>query len=304
MARGRMINSKITRNKAVNDLSDDTSRLAYTWLITFADVEGRTNGDPALVRSLVFPRRTDVSVERMEQYIREWAAAGLVIWYEAEGDMYLAFPTFAENQRGLDRRKEQPSEIPAPPEHVLGTESVRTEYVPGTAEEKLREDQEKRRGREGEADAAEPRGASAPTPPPPEPVVSSEESVKPAPVQRARKSTADPRSAHPAIQAVREALGGRRYPPRELYDGLISTLGDNPDVGRLKSCREAWVLRGYNQNAWTWATEWYAAGVPERIRSPVAQPAGMVNGRPTGAAARAAWRGQGNGDGRGDSHDV
>jgi hypothetical protein len=84
-----MINSKITRNKAVDDLSDDTSRLAYTWLITFADVEGRTNGDPALVRSLVFPRRTDVSVDRMTAYIREWAAAGLVLWYQADGDVWI-----------------------------------------------------------------------------------------------------------------------------------------------------------------------------------------------------------------------
>ena len=91
MARGRMINSKITRNKAINDLSDDTSRLAFTWLVTFADVEGRTNGDPALVRSLVFPRRTDVTVDQMAGYLQEWADAGLVTWYEAEGDMWIAF---------------------------------------------------------------------------------------------------------------------------------------------------------------------------------------------------------------------
>ena len=134
MARGRMINSKITRNKAINDLSDDTSRLAFTWLVTFADVDGRCNGDPALVRSLVFPRRTDVTVEQMAGYIQEWADAGLVVWYEAEGDLWIAFPSFEENQRGLDRRKEPASDIPAPTDPVLSTDEVRTEHVPDTPE--------------------------------------------------------------------------------------------------------------------------------------------------------------------------
>lgn len=146
MARGRMINSKITLNKAIHDLSDDTSRLAFTWLITFADAEGRTYGDPAVVRSMLFPRRTDVTAEQMAGYIREWQKAGLIEWYEAEGDLWIAFPKFEENQRGLDRRKEPTSTIPAPPEHapdphevrteyVPSTEDGRTEYVPGTAEQ-------------------------------------------------------------------------------------------------------------------------------------------------------------------------
>lgn len=134
MARGRMINSKIARNKAINDLSDDTSRLAFTWLITFADVDGRCNGDPAIVRSLVFPRRVDVTIEQMAGYIQEWAGAGLVIWYEAEGDLWIAFPSFEDNQKGLDRRKEPASEIPEPPVAIPDTEEVRTEYVPSTEE--------------------------------------------------------------------------------------------------------------------------------------------------------------------------
>jgi hypothetical protein len=158
MARGRMINSKITRNKAINDLSDDTCRLAFTWLVTFADVEGRTNGDPALVRSLVFPRRTDVTVDQMAGYIREWHAAGLVTWYEAEGDMWIEFPGFDDNQRGLDRRKEQPSDIPEPPEYVPSTEPVRTEYVPGTAQQNRTENEQ------NSTEHGEYTGADAPQP--------------------------------------------------------------------------------------------------------------------------------------------
>lgn len=129
MARGRMINSKICMNKKINELSDDTSRLAFTWLVSFADVDGRTYGDPALVKSRLFPRRCDVTVERMTTYIQEWHKAGLITWYESDGDHWIAFSKFAENQRGLDRRKEPESDIPCPPESVSSTELVRTEYV-------------------------------------------------------------------------------------------------------------------------------------------------------------------------------
>jgi hypothetical protein len=137
MAKGRIIISAITMDKRINDLSDDTSRLAFTWLITFADREGRTHGDPALVRSLLFPRRSDVTVKRMEQYIEEWASLGLIIWYEAAGDRWIYFPAFSRHQAGFDQRHEAPSTIPAPPVPgpVLEAELVRTVHVQCTAEE-------------------------------------------------------------------------------------------------------------------------------------------------------------------------
>lgn len=115
MARGRFITNEITKDKRINDLSDDTSRLAFTWLITFADAEGRTNGDPALVRSMLFPRRTDVTVDQMKSYIQEWADIGLIEWYEAAGDLWIAFPSFEKNQTGLRKDREPESNIPPPP---------------------------------------------------------------------------------------------------------------------------------------------------------------------------------------------
>jgi len=114
MAKGRMINQKITMDKKINDLSNDTSRLGFTWLISFADVEGRTPGDPAIVKSLLFPRRLDITPEQVELFIQEWAAAGLIIWYEAEDDLWIQFPKFDDNQIGLRKNREAPSHIPAP----------------------------------------------------------------------------------------------------------------------------------------------------------------------------------------------
>lgn len=115
MARGRFVSSEITKDKRINDLSDDTSRLAFTWLITFADSEGRTFGDPALVRSILFPRRSDISIEQMETYIREWAELGLVQWYKAANDLWIFFPAFDKHQVGLRKDREAPSTYPPPP---------------------------------------------------------------------------------------------------------------------------------------------------------------------------------------------
>jgi hypothetical protein len=115
MAVGRMINNSITGDKVVNQLSDDTSRLAFTWLITFADCEGRTYGDPAMVRSMLFPRRQDITIEKMTEYIQEWKNLGLIVWYESNGDLWIYFPKFSKNQPGLRKDREAPSRIPIPP---------------------------------------------------------------------------------------------------------------------------------------------------------------------------------------------
>lgn len=265
MARGRMINSKIVMNRAINGLSDDTSRLAFTWLITFADVEGRTYGDPALLRSLLFPRRTDITIEQMDGYVREWAQAGLVTWYEADGDQWIEFPKFAENQVGMDTRKEAKSTVPAPPD---ATEQVRSEYVPSTyqvqseysASTVEQNRTEVKQNRSEEKCGATAPAAEAATPAPTASVddaASEKEPVKP----KRNDPRSDPRSKHPAIQCVRGIMGGK-YPPREMYDTILETLGERPDGVRAANCRKAWVERGFNRASWIWLTEWYAQGGP------------------------------------------
>lgn len=112
MARGRMVNTKICTNKAVNELSSDTSRLAFTWLIAHLDRDGCVHGDPAVVKSLVFPRRTDVTIKQMGKYISEWLDAGLIEWYEAEEDRWIRYPAFSRNQSGLRYNREPPSCAP------------------------------------------------------------------------------------------------------------------------------------------------------------------------------------------------
>lgn len=114
MARGRIINSTICMDKRVSDLSDDTSRLAFTWLVTFADCEGRTQGDPDLLCSMLFPRRRDMPTAQMEEYVREWANSGMLVWYKVENDMWIEFLNFDKNQPNLRKDREPDSVIPSP----------------------------------------------------------------------------------------------------------------------------------------------------------------------------------------------
>jgi len=114
MARGRFIAKEICIDKTVNDLNDPWSMLAFTWLVTHADCEGRTYGDPAIVKSLVFPRRTDITIEQIESFIQEWNVKGLIILYEADGDKFIQFPNFDKHQPGLNKTKETASHIPIP----------------------------------------------------------------------------------------------------------------------------------------------------------------------------------------------
>jgi DnaD/phage-associated family protein len=140
MAKGRMINNSIMKDRRIHALSSDTCRLAFTWLVTLADCEGRVWGDPPLVRSELFPRRDDITSDMVRAFIAEWQAArdpetglGLVVWYEARGDLWIWFPGFEDNQAGLRKEREPESVIPAPPEHadiiqqldICATEPVR-----------------------------------------------------------------------------------------------------------------------------------------------------------------------------------
>src|SRR3990172_3686831 len=119
MARGRMITNNITRDKDVHNLSDDTCRLLFTWLLTFADCEGRTYGDPAIVKSIVYPRRTDITAEQVDGYLNELNKVGLILRYTAGDDLFILFPAFDKNQPGLRKEREPVSEFPLPPVEAI-----------------------------------------------------------------------------------------------------------------------------------------------------------------------------------------
>jgi len=94
--------------------------LLFSWAIPFTDDDGRTDGDPDTLRSMVLGRFvTQVSEEDVAEYIATMNDLDLVIWYEVidSGERYMYFPGFGR-QQGLRADRYAPSRRPAPPSWV------------------------------------------------------------------------------------------------------------------------------------------------------------------------------------------
>ncbi|MFA4974561.1 MAG: hypothetical protein WC683_18290 [bacterium] len=114
MARGRMLNTSISKAKKFDELPDDTCRLLATWTIAHLDLNGVFYADPMLVRSVVFPRRADITLEQVEGYLAAMQSVGLIQLFEDRGEMWQWWPGFADNQPGLRRERER-TDYPLPP---------------------------------------------------------------------------------------------------------------------------------------------------------------------------------------------
>lgn len=108
-----MLNTTVCTSKKMDDLCDDTCRLMATWIIPHLDLNGVFYADAALVRSLVFPRRTD-SVEAIDAYLLDMERVGLIVLFEEKGERWQWWPGFADNQVGLRKERER-SQFPEPP---------------------------------------------------------------------------------------------------------------------------------------------------------------------------------------------
>jgi hypothetical protein len=126
MADGRFISKSISESRQLSSESVSIqAALLFSWSISHLDVEGRLVGNPVLVKAKVCPLRDDIPVSRVPAILAELVAAGLVIWYEVEGKQCLFFPGFQRQQKGLRKRREAKSKLPAPnaPGAVLVTAS-------------------------------------------------------------------------------------------------------------------------------------------------------------------------------------
>ena len=87
--------------------------------------------------------------------------------------------------------------------------------------------------------------------------------TSPAKTRRPRRKVLDDnRSKHIAIQTLRGIV--KLYPPKEIWDKLITILGDEPDHIKLLECRAEWMERGFKPTNWKWVTDWYVNGIPSR----------------------------------------
>jgi len=110
-----MLNKTISASKKFHLLSDDTCRLLATWIIPHLDKNGVYYGEPALVRSYIFPMRDDIDTDQVESYLQELEGVGLMARYAANGRTWQHWPGFDDNQVGL-RKDREGTDFPDPPQ--------------------------------------------------------------------------------------------------------------------------------------------------------------------------------------------
>lgn len=84
-------------------------RLLFIGLFSHADDEGRIEGDPALLRSTIFPR-DEISLKRMSDHLDGLDSHGFIRRYTAAGEPYIEVTNWARHQK-VDRASA--SSIPA-----------------------------------------------------------------------------------------------------------------------------------------------------------------------------------------------
>lgn len=114
MARGRMLNKSVSNSLKFDRLPDDTCRLMATWIIAHLDCNGVFYGNATVVKSLVFTRRRDVTIEQVEIYLQAMKEIGLIEFFEADGQRWQVWPGFDHNQIGLRKEREN-TNYPLPP---------------------------------------------------------------------------------------------------------------------------------------------------------------------------------------------
>ena len=231
MARGRMINTSITRDEEFNEMSIDAQFL-FMRTVPFLDRDGLITGNTALLWSDVAPLLSHYA-SMMDAIISEWCENGFCIKYKDGKKDVLFFPSFRKNQFGMRYEKEAPSQFPPPPGYIRtrdglkenncksghsdgggqGTDKVRTEDGKGTLEEEVEEEEKGNNAR------TQDEGRNEKNPPPlasPEP----EQQAQPEPVTatEAEQPTADEFTWQPTTGEYMPGLPNpKRNRERESY---------------------------------------------------------------------------------------
>ena len=111
-AKSRMIYWKISYSKQLVRCSI-LSKLLFTWLIPNTDDLGRMEGDPEIVKGMVFPYDEKITLKQIRDSLEELAKENLILWYRVDENQYIQFPNFLIYQK-LRSDRVYKSDYPSP----------------------------------------------------------------------------------------------------------------------------------------------------------------------------------------------
>jgi len=146
-AKGRMIYWKISYCKQLARCSL-FAQLLFTWLIPNADDLGRLEGDPEVIKGMIFPYHK-ITPKQIGNALTELHREGLIIWYQINETRYIHIPNFKIYQK-LRKDREYSSDYPEPNPDM--TSHDMTCYDGQNLREGEGKEKEKVRGSEGEGE--------------------------------------------------------------------------------------------------------------------------------------------------------
>lgn len=114
MARGRMIDKRISKSKKLAALKFDRSRILYFMILPHLDCEGKYSGDPEEIKEDCVPK-LNFPLRKIAESIIDLANVGLLIVFEHQNNVFIQYIRFADFQVGMRKDREAPSRIPSPP---------------------------------------------------------------------------------------------------------------------------------------------------------------------------------------------
>lgn len=111
MARGRMIDKRISKSKKFAALKHERSRVLYFMMLPHLDVDGKFTGDPEEIKEDCCPKLKH-SVHKIAESVIELADVGLLKLYEVDGRPFIKYAKFSDFQLGIRKDKEAPSRLP------------------------------------------------------------------------------------------------------------------------------------------------------------------------------------------------
>lgn len=115
-AKGRMIYWKISYSKQLSRCSI-LSKLIFTWLIPNTDDLGRMEGDPEVIKGMVFPYDEKITVKQIKEALIELTKERLIEWYSVDENYYIQFPKFSLYQK-LRSDRVYKSDYPSPDQPI------------------------------------------------------------------------------------------------------------------------------------------------------------------------------------------
>lgn len=110
MAKARMLHNKISKSLQVDSLPLQ-AQLLFTWMISWADDEGRLKGEPKYIKGTVIPYK-NWSEKLVKDYLNKMKDVSLIYYWQQNEEWLIEFIKWSDYQH-LRKDRLEPSKLPS-----------------------------------------------------------------------------------------------------------------------------------------------------------------------------------------------